>query len=525
MANREEDPEKLFRSIDSLLTSEQFDTARAILETRLREDPKNWELIYREGVALAKQPAEAARRFEAILAMDLDDSLLSAAEKKRRAKAARSSQSQIRYEVVPKLMRTNYITQARIAAGLLSRDAYYGTTTGRAPVWVPPNYGQARMAAMAWLFKFARDQNRLQELEARFKAPIEQPTASPRALWDWLYLSQMEDAPNPVERAEAMQDIARRLAAAGDISGHYLFLSSLRSRHNAPVVANPSGEDNTPPLPAEELDQAVKSYDVIRRWAVAEGHADNYYVMQGGLSLITELRRAKRVADEEHLFSELVSAARDPIQLVYAMQATNADPDSRRVRELFNRWSRLFLDDVKLATGPNASSYKQTAASMLGVRMGKSAALKRDAEVLEMLDEYLDFNREQSVLARSKSTTRSRRPQMGTSAGYTYTQIQIGQRMTQIRIPETTNEFLDIGGITILRYAFEAFKHNDVLSDLQQHLEKRLAAATEADKVYEHLALAHFHQWNEDKDAAVAAMSAASVAAGQDMQLKLHVAG
>jgi tetratricopeptide (TPR) repeat protein len=70
LTTREEDPEKLLRNIDSLLAAGQYETALLITEAKLREAPQDWELIYREGIALAKQNknADAEQRFKAIVA-------------------------------------------------------------------------------------------------------------------------------------------------------------------------------------------------------------------------------------------------------------------------------------------------------------------------------------------------------------------------------------------------------------------------------------------------------------------------
>jgi len=51
---REEDPIRLLKSIDSLLQRSNFDSVVKITEPLLRESRDNWELLYREGVALGE---------------------------------------------------------------------------------------------------------------------------------------------------------------------------------------------------------------------------------------------------------------------------------------------------------------------------------------------------------------------------------------------------------------------------------------------------------------------------------------
>src|SRR5207244_5963916 len=77
--------------IDSLLGSNQEDTALAVIEPKLRENPSDWELLYREGFALVKRrPAEAHRPLLAVLELSLSDEELSAAAKARQAMQRRT---------------------------------------------------------------------------------------------------------------------------------------------------------------------------------------------------------------------------------------------------------------------------------------------------------------------------------------------------------------------------------------------------------------------------------------------------
>ena len=77
----------MLRNIDSLLTAEQYDTAIAVLEPKLRENADDWELLYREGFALAKRrPADVPARFQAILDLTTSDDELGVVAKNRLAK-------------------------------------------------------------------------------------------------------------------------------------------------------------------------------------------------------------------------------------------------------------------------------------------------------------------------------------------------------------------------------------------------------------------------------------------------------
>jgi Flp pilus assembly protein TadD len=83
---------RILQASDYLLANNKFEAALSILGRLLREQPRNWEALYREGVALnaLDKPADAAHRFQAILEMrGSDDELsqLQAATKKQRTAA------------------------------------------------------------------------------------------------------------------------------------------------------------------------------------------------------------------------------------------------------------------------------------------------------------------------------------------------------------------------------------------------------------------------------------------------------
>ena len=98
MTMEEKDPETVLKSIDSMLNQGNFDQALRNAEKLTRDQPKNWELIYREGFALAKskdKAAEAASRFEAILAMKLDDDEMSLSTKNQLKKTQGRTRSPV----------------------------------------------------------------------------------------------------------------------------------------------------------------------------------------------------------------------------------------------------------------------------------------------------------------------------------------------------------------------------------------------------------------------------------------------
>src|SRR5262249_31996367 len=155
--------ERVFKTIDTLLGKSRPEMALAITTRLLRSQPRDWEALFREGIALAMtdKPAEAAARFRALLDLRLADDEPSAAAKARKkaASAGRPAGTSARQTFTPAdfplQQRIDRIWELRRATGMDGRP-YYGGPNG---VWMPGDFGQARMAALGWLFTDARRQN------------------------------------------------------------------------------------------------------------------------------------------------------------------------------------------------------------------------------------------------------------------------------------------------------------------------------------------------------------------------------
>ena len=79
---------RVYQAIDSLLANHKAQPVLEITESMLRNDPRDWEALYRAGVALAslEKPADATKQFEDLLALRIDDDDKSASAKARARK-------------------------------------------------------------------------------------------------------------------------------------------------------------------------------------------------------------------------------------------------------------------------------------------------------------------------------------------------------------------------------------------------------------------------------------------------------
>src|SRR5207237_1145292 len=118
---------------DSLLNNAKYDTALAIVERLLRDQPNNWEALYREGATLGalEKHDEAARPFQALLKVTVPDdeqSVLVKAKKKGQQPGRLASPigQLVQPESFPLQDRVNNVWQVRVAAHLESRYNYGG---------------------------------------------------------------------------------------------------------------------------------------------------------------------------------------------------------------------------------------------------------------------------------------------------------------------------------------------------------------------------------------------------------------
>src|SRR5262249_39395557 len=150
---------RVLQALDSLLANDKPRAALEVTEGLLRKDPRDWEALYREGVALMAldRADDAVRQFRALLDLRTADDEKSAIVKARtrdpkpKPSAARPSRYQ-RSAPMPLEERIGQSTQIRMATKLETRYSY---SRSQAYVWSPGDFGQARMAALGWMLSQA----------------------------------------------------------------------------------------------------------------------------------------------------------------------------------------------------------------------------------------------------------------------------------------------------------------------------------------------------------------------------------
>ena len=147
------DLSRVLQAADSLYTNGKYEAVLTTTERLLRNDPTNWEALFREGRALyaLERHEEAAKRFKAILEIRRSDDDLGEIAKAMRkggggsATTARAAGTNVANSSPilssPLVQRSAAATQVRYWLGL---DYRASSLASRA--WSPTDYGQARVA-------------------------------------------------------------------------------------------------------------------------------------------------------------------------------------------------------------------------------------------------------------------------------------------------------------------------------------------------------------------------------------------
>jgi tetratricopeptide (TPR) repeat protein len=510
-AMQEQDPERLLKAIDSLFSSGREQSALAITERLLREQPRNWEILYREGAALAdSKPQEADRRFEALLKLDLPDDTPSTAAKTRKKRISTASNSSASRALAarqanPLVMRGQVVYQIRRATGM---DRY--SSSQPLAFWGPDDYGQARMAAMAWLLYTAQKEGRGDEFLAERRRLAEAAGDDHKPMWDWYYLQLVRQDNRQIFEA------AERLSKTGDPEGQWAYLSALSNRHLSPSSRSQSDAVQVPALPDDEVDHVLACYQSLKKQR--PDLVQDYYLSMLLTNVTAELKRARRNEQADQIYREGLAAADDFSSVIAVMSLAAERGDVATLLELLERAEKL----GSTRSGAGIAGYANSLSASLARAMSARADAKGHDEALPLLDRYL------AMMARVRRQTppRSRSSLVNPYGSNTpYYQVYLGKssRGMQIDFP-TPHEHYDHGSIQLLRNAFELYKRDDLLSDLTAHFEKQLGDRPIADQLQARLSLAYLHWWSDEKEQAAAELAKICEAIPGDIALTFEAA-
>jgi tetratricopeptide (TPR) repeat protein len=528
----ETEPHRNLSAIDQLITAGKHDTAVAILSRLLVQKPGNWELLYREGAALQSKGKldDAATRFKVLLALKLPDdelgdiakSLIKQSKKKTPPKPNQPGQPiqpQVynpfqrddEWSLAPLVRRTRgdwggRLQQIRMAVGINPNGFWFGINV--VLFHAPADYGEARMAALGWMYEAARSKDKAEEFVQALRTAKDKAGADVRPLWDWYYFQTLRG-----ENKDVMAT-ALALSKGNDSAGHLAYLNALPNRdtHNRYRRMGTEVKDKTPPLPPAELEHALSCY---RKLKAVNPDWVSSAIMH---SVMTEVKRAKKEDQEKALYKELLAAARTPGQIQEALGVSIERNDLEGTLELFTRMDRL--------QGPpkNAMQLGQLPTKLvlgqIEILMAKRADDKKWGDILRILDAGLSMVRRQNLMA-PRSASMTRRWQNAGYNLYVYGRKGTG-RNVQLNFP-TPNDYYDLHTTSYLYAAYALFKEADLLSDLYAHFHKQIKTATGPEKLYFHLGLGYLYWWANEKDEALDQLALAVKSAPGDHNLVLEV--
>ncbi|MBX3451493.1 MAG: DUF1583 domain-containing protein [Planctomycetaceae bacterium] len=547
LTRREEDPARLLRSIDSLLSASSFQAVIAVTEPLLRDSRDNWELIYREGVAWASlnKKDEARERFRRILALQLPHDTLGVRataqfkQAQAKAKSANLMGASIQAPQRPSPLQTSQNgSQIRQAIGI-DYDRY-SYSSGAPRPWAPDSMAQARMACIGWELKFAQaDGEEDRFVESVVKAAQEE--GAPReTTYDELYLRNLQN------NYKEVFHIARRLAESGGPEEQAFFLQSLAQRTYDPanmVSSRNARNQQQPPLAEADLDLMLKCYTALREQAakakaspstgVTYQYVGNQYIQlansTANVSVVArELRWAGRDELANQLVDEQLKVADTVPQIVGAISLCLSEKLFDRVPPLIDRWKEAALVDLARDPKSAVANPRQQMRSplsqsiyALGPWMGQLAEQKSHSELLHVLDVTSDIGiREAKIRRSSRKTSQPGNTRPSTYINYWYGSNQQG---IQLAYP-APSEYFNQSQITLLRQAFEVFRRNDVLSDLTDHLKKQVETAPPDDLFYRQLAYGYTLWWQDERDEAAVIIAKAAALVPDDLEFRLELA-
>jgi len=503
----EKDPEQLLRSLDTLLGQKNFEQVISITERLVRDQPRNWELLYRSGAALAStKPADAARRFQAILDLNLNDDDPSLAQLNSQGPAGRPRRTAVGpiQKIPPFTLRVQQSYAIRRAVGLES-DAYYSSPGSlSSPFWSPTDFGTARMACLAWLNLFAKNENREGDFLKQW-TPGEQ-NVDRRVLQDWLYLCVARNETK--EQYQILRTLSRQPDADANVKSLYIAMLNSRSGPIQARVNPETGEAEVPldPLDSDELEHVLKCFREIDEEQTLANYGQNLIEI-----VCSELKRAGRTDEAERMLTEQFESARTPIQIAMALTGAIQRNDFEKSLELLDRLALVRPQDQHGSTNP--TTYAQYVLSqgyeshVLGQLMSRRAQKQALTDVLAVWDRYLKLA---AARSQAKTTVARRRPGTPQSGGSQYYTIWVGnsQRGEQLDFPAPGEQF-DRASIQMLRQLFviyrEAGQLPELLSQFQTQSENRQQPASQL--VLWQLGHAYLRWWNDDKDEALALLS------------------
>ncbi len=538
---------EVLKLLDGLYETGKTDVLLARLKPLRDRFPDNWELLYREGIALAKAaPEEAAGRFEAILALHCRDDEPALATPPNSALPV-ASLAGTPIPLVDRMSKIAVIMQMtsfmQSATSSPSARLNLGTprnTSGRTPAqarlrfWAPRDYGEVRLAAWGWLTSFAARDKQPEKMTARLRQL--ESSSTHQSLIDRYAIHRFRGEEQQAEK------VAHKLAQSPGAGPEEksLYLQALAQRHQPKRRIMPSGQavmDQPSPAPLydEELDEVLAIY----RELVAKADTSTTNPTQLN-TIMAELVLADRAAVANQLMEEAIDRAANEAQLnalmlvASGLQTAGANRPGARTTSRMTRATLLRMLDRQIQfqdeTAANrvaATATMPAPATVLGSLRGRATPnytgyviqmhLHTHGELL--IEEVLALWSRYVKLSSFSLAERLRQPEGRPAA----VQLAIAQ---QTSAEMSLGPVFDENGLLILVLVLDLSTRDKngqgVLADFQSRSQS--PDISNEERILWLTALGHLHGNTGDKESALKAWTAAAALAPQFIELQLNLA-
>jgi hypothetical protein len=469
----------------------------------LREQPHNWEGLYREGVALARleRPGEAETSFRALLELREDD------DQPGHGHAPGLGQKPTQGQTVDCPLEDRIDIKLRTV--IREEVGLNVPAAGEQKFWTPADVGQGRMGALAWLLALAQRDAGEEAFFQERRAARDPSHKDLRGWWDWWYLQLIHHDMNDV------YETARVLYEGQDLRAQWALLSCLENRKGYKLQPGNHGQPAVQkPLPKAEVDAVLESYRLLRQqrpvWV-------NKFIFP---NVIAELRGAGRLAEADEVYRQATEDLRDLAWTFDLLEMAARRGDVDETFKLFEQVARIQGVRQKPMEGRNFPPLVEASvafAHLMQVRSDQKAL----PDVLRVLDGYLSFRRQRAQVEKVIPWSGNAVPLVGMA------RMMLGNNpaLLQVTFPLERNRYFDMGSVRVLRKALDLYTKADLLSDLMAHCQKQAEEAKQPyDQTYAQLTLAYLLWWQEDFEPALRHLNRACELAPDDAELQLQLA-
>ena len=513
-------PHQIIISIDGLIESNKFDSARTLCDQLLFRNSDDWEARLRLAVINWKQDqkTEAVQQCDRLLAMQLDDNTPSHerqfSRSPNRTVSSGSPNSSTQSPVgSPRLIHSKQMVPLIISnLGIKTNRRLTSLKAGASP-WSATDFAEARSTAISIKMGYAIEQKKADELLADLKDQAERHIATAaQPAWDY-FIADFFQRYSGGKTPQNALTVAELLNQRPEPEAKLLYLISLQGRSDVLTLQGTPTSNSAAPLPDAQLKEMMDAWNIVN---TAHPEWSTYF---GGVQMvIQELKKANKTDKADELFQSLIRPEASVGELLSATQIVTSRGDLDQLLSLTHRI-------VQHEHTQGFSSDSQSTVSQLGFNFSKLAstfvAEQEDwMSVKKLITAFLDFKADSYTPVTTAATHRTHTPGFSIKAHY---QVFAANEQLKSQQIETLspNDYLTSADITFVVNLHALYKNriNQLLDTLQTY---RATAANER-AVFAELLIAHIQFLIGSNEQAAIHLVRAAELAPDDISLRANL--